>query len=151
MSASVTVRRCVRSESPMFKSSNHLRNGCSASSWTFAPRTYSPVTAESLVGVHCVRPRCVAAQQQGWCEERSLGRTFAHRFEGFLRSVHDLARLREQRDPFGHVGLLCTARERTHLDALYRRIADDDLRESRPEAFSDCVEVLARHDCAADC
>ena len=58
MSASLTVRRCVSSESPIASSSKCLRNGWTSPSLSVAPRTYSPVTAVSIVGEPCTAARC---------------------------------------------------------------------------------------------
>ncbi len=58
MSASLTVRRCVSSESPTCRSSKWLRNGCRSDSRSAAPRMYSPVTAVIIVGEPCIAARC---------------------------------------------------------------------------------------------
>ena len=111
--------------------------------------------AESLNVVHggvgAVPGEGIAGDQQRGLEERAARRALAHRRKvSRSAAIGQLRALAQQRHALGHVGLLRVRGQRAHAHALDGRVTHDDLGQARLELLGHGVQVLARHDGAAD-
>ena len=106
--------------------------------------------AEGLDVVRSVALR-IARQQQRGLEERALAHTLAHRRKaGVAAAEHHLGTLAQRGHALGHVGLLRLAGQRAHAHVLQARIAHGGLGQALLEFGGDGVDLVSRHQRAAD-
>jgi hypothetical protein len=138
MSASLTVRRCVSSESPTCSSSKCFRNGCADQAAAAAcgelerfveivARHQRADRAEGLDLVHDAVAQRVAAQQQRRREEGAFGHALALQRQPIAFAAQRVGVLHQRGHPPGHVGALALRRQRAHAHVLAGGVADDDL------------------------
>src|SRR4029078_12597929 len=88
----------------------------------------------------------VAAKDERRREEGAAVGAFAERAKALVRADPDLVEGGELRDAGGDVGLLRLRRERTHLHALDRRVADAHLGETIAQPCRQRTQVSTRDD-----
>ena len=106
--------------------------------------------AEGFDVVHAVGLQRLLAQQQRGLEESAAFDALPDWLEIGTAAKHQLGVLAQQGYALGHIGLLGVRGQRAHLHALDRRIAHHHFGQAGFEALGHSVEVLARHDGAAD-
>ncbi|MND86812.1 hypothetical protein D3C80_787920 [compost metagenome] len=92
----------------------------------------------------------VTGLQQGRGEERAFVDMFTTRFETVAGAEQHVAALQQGFQALGHVFLLIVGSQCAHAHAFHRRVADHHFGQAITQARSHGINVLGRHDGAAD-